>query len=98
MHKIILAIFALLFVQYTAVGQKSIHFKDTVVRLNDSVAELRIYAKPDKGVALFSTRKFSPDDAFVSGFTPDSSMVKYLNIADVMTEEGRTGKRGLYFY
>lgn len=88
MRKLIVAVLALLSIQYAASGQDGIHFRDTVVRINDSIAELQIYAKQDKGVSLFSTRKVSPDDAFLSAFTPDSSIAKYLRPSDEVIEEG----------
>lgn len=88
MRKIILVVFTLLSLQYTSFGQDAVSFRDTVIRVSDSTAELQIYAKMNKGVALFTTQKGNPEEAFLSAFTPDSSIVKYLHPADKITEEG----------
>ncbi|MDE1192829.1 MAG: thioredoxin family protein [Arachidicoccus sp.] len=86
----ILIVTACFFLSFlSAKSQHLIQFRDTVIRLNDSVAELQIHAAINKGTELFSTRKFSQDDAFVSSFTPDSSLTKYIRDKDSVTEDGQ---------
>ena len=89
MRRIIAVIFALISLQYAALGQDGIHFRDTVIRVNDSIAELQIHATLDPGVQLFSSQKQSEDDAFISVFTPDSSILKYLKGAGALEEAGK---------
>ena len=89
MRRIIAVIFALISLQYAALGQDGIHFRDTVIRVNDSIAELQIHATLDTGVQLFSSQKQSEDDAFISVFTPDSSILKYLKGAGALEEAGK---------
>lgn len=88
MRKLFVACIALLFLHCSVDAQNGVHIRDTVVRINDSIAELQIYANLDKDVALFSTKKLSPDDAFVSVFTADSSISKLLVDAEDIIEEG----------
>lgn len=70
-------------------GQNIIQFKDTVIRLNDSVAEVQIHAMLKKGVELFSTKKAAPDNTFASAFSADSSIAKYVRKSDQVVEEGK---------
>jgi len=72
----------------TALAQSPVHFTSTVVRVNDSLAELNILAKMDSGAALFTTRKMSDDD-IVSSFQSDSSLRKYMRATDSITETGK---------
>ena len=89
MRKFTLAILAVIAAFGTALSQDGVHLKDTVLRLNDSVAELMIQAKLDPGVMLFSTHKTNAEDAFISAFTPDSSITKYIVPGEDLTEEGK---------
>ena len=89
MRRLALVFLTLLSIQGLALAQDGVHLKDTVFRLNDSLAELRIFAKLDSGVMLFTTQKASEDDAFVSAFTPDSSIAKYINTKEGLQEEGK---------
>lgn len=66
-----------------------VQFQATIERINDSMAQLQIHATAQSGTQLFSTRKFSPDDAFISGFEPDKSMATYTLPTDTIQESGQ---------
>lgn len=88
MRKFLAACVAVFFFQHVAVAQQAVQFKNSVSRINDTLAELNIHAKLEKGVELFSTKKIGADTAFISSFLPDSSLEKYINTNDTITEIG----------
>ena len=88
MRSLFTVLFSFIVIHFSAIGQNGIHFKDTVIRVNDSIAELQIHAKLDAGVKLFSTKKQLQDNAFISVFTPDSSIHQYLQGEGTLEESG----------
>ncbi|ANI88929.1 hypothetical protein A9P82_06245 [Arachidicoccus ginsenosidimutans] len=88
MRKLLLA-FICLFVSIAYVNaQNAVQFKDTVIRINDTLAELDIHATIQKGAALFSTQKMGSDTSFISSFQPDTSLAKYIRATDTIAEAG----------
>ena len=71
-----------------AFAQSPVHFTSAVTRVNDSLAELDIRAKIDKGAELFTTKLWSDND-FFSSFQLDSSLQKYTRATDSITETGK---------
>ncbi len=88
MRKFLLA-FICLFVSVMSVSaQNAVQFTTSVVRINDSLAELDIHAKMNKGVELFTTKRIATDTSFISSFRPDSSLAKYIRVTDTISEVG----------
>ena len=65
---------------------KPVQFHFSANFINDSTCQLQIGAKIEKGNALFSAIKQTPDDAFISQLLPDSSLMHAFN-ADEKPEE-----------
>ncbi len=68
------------FLFYTAAftQDKPVHFNISTERKNDSLVDLIIKAKLDKGFFLFSAKPKNADDAFISQLNLDSNSSKYL--------------------
>ena len=88
MRKLLLAFICLVISTVVSTAQNAVQFKDTVIRINDSVAALNIHAVIQKGVALFTTKKIGNDTSFISSFHPDTSLAKYIHASDTITEAG----------
>lgn len=88
MRKLLLAFICLVISTVTSTAQNAVQFKDTVIRINDSIAELNIHVVIPKGTELFTTKKIGSDTSFVSSFHPDTSLAKYINTGDTITETG----------
>lgn len=88
MRKLLLAFTCLVISTVASTAQSTVQFKDTVIRINDSVAVLNIHAVIQKGAELFSTQKTGTDTSFLSSFHPDTSLARYLRASDTLTETG----------
>ena len=72
----------------SAQQSKPVQFLFSVGRLNDSLTYLSVKATITKGTYLFSVKKQSADDAFVSSIKLDSSFIKYTHVNDTVIEIG----------
>ena len=72
----------------TAQEVKPVQFGFTAQPVNDSIVNLIITAKINQGTQLFSVKKYSADDGFVSSLTIDTSRKNVVLIADSATEKG----------
>lgn len=88
MRKLLLAFISLCIYSVASNAQNTVQFKDTVIRINDSIAELQIHAVIPKGTELFTTKKIGGDSSFISSFRPDTSLARYIGASDTITETG----------
>lgn len=72
----------------STIAQQPVKFESSVSRISDSVALLKIHAVIQPGTQLFSTRLFTPDDAFISSFQPDSMLKARIAVSDTFMETG----------
>jgi len=64
-----------------------VQFRFTTERKNDSVVVFKAKAMIEKGVQIFTGKRTSPDDAFITTIQFDSSIAKYADI-NSLTETG----------
>jgi thiol:disulfide interchange protein len=76
------------FVMTATAQNKSVQFAYSAVRTSDSVVLFKAKANISKGLQLFSANKRSEEDAFISAINFDSSLKKYRNATDSITEKG----------
>ncbi len=72
----------------TAQDAKPVQFNFTAKAINDSTVQLTVAAKISKGSQLFSTKKSSDDDAFVSALMLDTTAKPLTTIKDTIIENG----------
>ena len=68
---------------------KPVQFLFSAGRVNDSLGYLSVKASVAKGSYLFSVKKQSAEDAFISSIKFDSSTSKYTNASDTAIEIGQ---------
>ena len=91
MIKFLLFTFYFLLFYITAFTQnKLVHFNISTERKNDSLVNLIIKAKLDKGFFLFSAKSKSTDDAFISQLNLDSNSAKYLSDTNIVQSSNIT--------
>jgi thiol:disulfide interchange protein DsbD len=78
----------ILFNKVIAQDVKPVQFAFNAQRVNDSLVVLKIKANIAKNTELFSVKKRSADDPFVSSLQLDSSYLKYQIATDSITENG----------
>lgn len=87
-----LSLFLLTFALHTSTIAQSSTDKATakfhLERKNDSLLILHADITPSKGLSIFTTHKQNADDAFVSTFTLDSSLLQYTRATDTIAEKG----------
>lgn len=90
MKKFILFFANFLFTLSTLVAQekKPVQFLFSTVRINDSIVHLSVKANIEKGTQLFSVKKRSDDDSFVSSLFLDSNAIRFQQLTDTSTEKG----------
>ena len=81
--------FVLMFTIVIAQDQQPVQFNFTTIRQNDSILRLAVDVKLKKGMQLFSVKKRTADDPFVSVLTFDSSSLKYQSASDTADIEGQ---------
>ena len=67
---------------------KPVHFAFNALRVNDTLALLKVKATIAMHTQLFSVKKRNSDDPFVSSLQLDSSMQAYQYTSDTLTEIG----------
>ncbi len=87
-HSLLLLLGIILFNNVIAQDTKPVQFVFSTIRVNDSLIKLNVHASIAKGVQLFSVKKRGSDDPFVSGLQFDSSVEKFQNATDTLTEIG----------
>ncbi len=78
----------ILFNKVIAQDIKPVQFAFNAQRVNDSLVLLQIKARIAKNTELFSVKKGSAEDPFVSVLQLDSSLVKYQKTTDSISEKG----------
>ncbi len=78
----------IIFNKVVAQDLKPVQFAFNTQRVNDSLVLLKIKASIAKNVSLFSVKKRTNDDPFVSSLQLDSSILKYQNKTDSIPEIG----------
>ena len=71
-----------------AQDKQPVQFSFSTARVNDSVVHLLVSAKMNKGVQLFSVKKRTADDVFISALGLDSGAAKYQRATDTADEKG----------
>lgn len=90
MRQLILSFFLVLsFFISTAQDKKPVQFYFAATRVSDSLVSLSVKAILQDSVQLFSVKKSSEEDPFISSLTLDSSVLKSIKIKDTPTESGR---------
>ena len=85
MNKFLLFTFYFLLFYISGFTQsKPVHFNVSTERKNDSLVNLIIKAKLDKGFFLFSAKPKNSDDAFISQLNLDSNASKYLSDTNII--------------
>lgn len=89
--KYFFSLFLSCFILQAIVAQEKqpVQFAFNAARMNDSMVQLTVTAKIEKGVQLFSIKKRATDDAFVSNLLLDSAFIALQNLADTATEKGK---------
>ena len=87
--KKILTLLVIALLAQTAIAQETspVQFVFSNQRLNDSLIQLSVTAKLNKGFQLFGVKKQTTDDAFVSSLTLEESLANRLT--DAVTENGK---------
>lgn len=90
MKKIIFFVVPFLLAQTILIAQekKPVQLIFSFIRTNDSIVNLSVKANIVKGTQLFSIKKRSEDDSFVSSLFFDSNAVRFQKISDTSTEIG----------
>ncbi len=90
MKKIIffVTIFLLSLTILVAQEKKPVQFLFNTIRVNDSIVNLSIKATIEKGTQIFSVKKRSEDDAFISSLFLDSNGTRFQKVTDTSTENG----------
>ncbi|MBS1729507.1 MAG: thioredoxin family protein [Bacteroidetes bacterium] len=90
MRKFSLFLICLFVVQIvSAQDTKPVQFHFSAKFINDSICQLQIDAKVEKGNSLFSAIKQNPDDAFISQLILDSSIVSSYHENESPIEKGK---------
>lgn len=87
--KKILTLLVITLLAHTAIAQETspVQFVFSSQRLNDSLIQLSVTAKLNKGFQLFGVKKQTTDDAFVSSLTLEESLANRLT--DAVNENGK---------
>jgi thiol:disulfide interchange protein DsbD len=83
------ALFVLFASAIIAQEKQPVQFNFSTKRINDSLVQLQIAAKIEKGVQLFTVNKQTEADAFISAVQLDSAMQKHQQLADSIIEVGQ---------
>lgn len=78
----------IIFNKVVAQDIKPVQFAFNTQRVNDSLVLLKIKVSVAKNISLFSVKKRTNDDPFVSSLLLDSSLLKYQNKTDSTSEIG----------
>ncbi len=91
MKKIVFFVVIFLITLTTLVAQekKPVQFIFSTVRVNDSIVHLSVNVNIQKGTQLFSVKKRSEDDAFISSIFLDTTAIRFQNLTDSSTEKGK---------
>lgn len=92
MIKKIIGTFALIVLFASAIiaqEKQPVQFNFSTQRINDSLIQLQISTKIEKGVQLFTIKKQTEEDAFISSIQLDSSTQKYQLATDSNLEVGQ---------
>ena len=90
MRNFFLVLFCLFLINIVSAQDiKPVQFHFSANFINDSTCQLQIGAKIEKGNALFSAIKQTPDDAFISQLLPDSSLMHAFNADEKPEEKGK---------
>lgn len=90
MRNYFLCVLLLFFGQIVSAQEvQPVQFHFSAQFLNDSTCALKINARIEKGTELFSAVKQTPDDAFISQLTPDSSSLSYFHADENPAETGK---------
>jgi len=90
MKKIVFFVVTFLLTLTILVAQekKPVQLTFSTVRVNDSIVHLSVKATIEKGTQIFSVKKRSEDDAFISSIFLDSNAIRFQNLTDSSTEKG----------
>lgn len=83
-------VFAFLLCSLTGMAQTNspVTFKYEVQKVNDSLSNLKIDAAIAENVQLFTTKKFSEEDAFITQIELDEHIKQFTRATDTITEIG----------